>query len=257
MKKKSVKKPVYISFGTQKGGAGKSSFTILTASLLHYKLGYNVAVIDCDYPQYSLADMRTRDLAQVPKSEWLKGVVYNQYTTNNKKMYPIVGAPVTEAMEAAERLEAELSSAYDFIFFDLPGTVNQDGALSLIAQMNYLFCPLKGKSLDTSSTAQFMLTIQESLIKKGIGNIKAIHAFWNSVDAREKTPIYGKFSGFCAKNGISLLETKIPYLVRFGREVSDKDEVFISTILPTSTGLLRGSNVACLVEEILGKIGGE
>ena len=44
-------KPLFIAFSTQKGGAGKSSFTALASSLLHYAHGYNVAVIDCDYPQ--------------------------------------------------------------------------------------------------------------------------------------------------------------------------------------------------------------
>jgi cellulose biosynthesis protein BcsQ len=65
------KKPVYISFATQKGGAGKSSFTILVASIAHYVLKYNVAIIDCDYPQLSIANMRKRELGNIPKNEAL------------------------------------------------------------------------------------------------------------------------------------------------------------------------------------------
>lgn len=55
----------FISFSTQKGGVGKSTFTTLVASLLHYRMGYNVAVMDCDYPQYSLHRMREQDLKTV------------------------------------------------------------------------------------------------------------------------------------------------------------------------------------------------
>ena len=44
-------KTLFIAFSTQKGGAGKSTFTALASSLLHYAHGYNVAVIDCAYPQ--------------------------------------------------------------------------------------------------------------------------------------------------------------------------------------------------------------
>jgi cellulose biosynthesis protein BcsQ len=252
------KEPIYISFGTQKGGAGKSSFTILAASLLHYKLGYNVAVIDCDYPQSSLVDMRERDAVQMKKSVWLQNIsaaVYSQFPTG-KKAYQIVNAPVTKAIAAAEDLIEKSSVNYDFIFFDVPGTVNQEGAITLAAQMDYLFCPLKARSIDTSSTVKFITIVQEEIIKKNIGNLKSVHAFWNSVDAREKTPIYDKFSSFCSKNGIALLETKIPYLVRFGREVSDKEDgVFISTILPPTTSQLRGSNIAYLVDEILEIVG--
>ena len=51
-------KPLYVAFSTQKGGAGKTTLTVLMASYLHYVKGYDVAVIDCDFPQYSIHDMR-------------------------------------------------------------------------------------------------------------------------------------------------------------------------------------------------------
>ena len=42
-------KTLFVAFSTQKGGAGKTTFTVLAASYLHYIKDYNVAVIDCDY----------------------------------------------------------------------------------------------------------------------------------------------------------------------------------------------------------------
>jgi len=46
--------PVNISICNQKGGIGKSTFTVLIASYLHYTLGHDVLVVDCDYPQWSI-----------------------------------------------------------------------------------------------------------------------------------------------------------------------------------------------------------
>lgn len=43
-------KTKFVAFSTQKGGAGKNTLTVLAASYLHYVKGFNVAVIDCDYP---------------------------------------------------------------------------------------------------------------------------------------------------------------------------------------------------------------
>lgn len=43
------KKPIYVAFSTQKGGAGKTTLTVLAASYLHYVKGRNIAVIDCVY----------------------------------------------------------------------------------------------------------------------------------------------------------------------------------------------------------------
>ena len=36
--------PLYVAFSTQKGGVGKTTFTVLAASYLHYLKGYDVAV---------------------------------------------------------------------------------------------------------------------------------------------------------------------------------------------------------------------
>ena len=60
-------KPLYVAFSTQKGGAGKTTLTVLMASYLHYVKGYDVAVIDCDFPQYSIYDMRKRDMGTIMK----------------------------------------------------------------------------------------------------------------------------------------------------------------------------------------------
>ena len=49
-----MKEATYVAISTQKGGAGKTTLTVLVASYLHYVKGYNVAVVDCDFPQYSI-----------------------------------------------------------------------------------------------------------------------------------------------------------------------------------------------------------
>ena len=62
-----------VAFATQKGGIGKTALTVLVAGYLHYRLGYPLAVIDCDFPQYSLYEMRERDSRAVLENEYLQG----------------------------------------------------------------------------------------------------------------------------------------------------------------------------------------
>lgn len=40
------KETLYVAFSTQKGGVGKTTFTVLVASYLYYLKGYSVAVVD-------------------------------------------------------------------------------------------------------------------------------------------------------------------------------------------------------------------
>ena len=44
----------FVALSPQKGGAGKTTLTVLMASYLHYVRGIDVAIIDCDFPQYSI-----------------------------------------------------------------------------------------------------------------------------------------------------------------------------------------------------------
>ena len=44
-----------LSVCNQKGSVGKSTFTVLLASCLHYTIGHDVLVVDCDYQS---SDMR-------------------------------------------------------------------------------------------------------------------------------------------------------------------------------------------------------
>ena len=69
-----------VAFSTQKGGAGKTTLTVLAASYLHYVKGFNVAVIDCDYPQHSIVEMRERDLKLALEDEHYKRLAYEQFT---------------------------------------------------------------------------------------------------------------------------------------------------------------------------------
>lgn len=39
-----MKQPIYVAFSTQKGGAGKTTLTVLAASYLHYVKGAPVKV---------------------------------------------------------------------------------------------------------------------------------------------------------------------------------------------------------------------
>ena len=79
------KETLFIAFSTQKGGAGKTTLTVLVASYLHYVKGMNVAVVDCDYPQHSIAEMRKRDLKTVMEDEHYKLMAYRQLQRIRKK----------------------------------------------------------------------------------------------------------------------------------------------------------------------------
>lgn len=246
------KKPIYVAVSTQKGGVGKTTFTVLAASYLHYRMGYNVAVIDCDYPQYSIVEMRKRDSAQVMKNDFYKKMAYTQFKQIDKKAYPVLNCP---AEEAPEKIQAFLENSpvdYDVVFFDLPGTANSMGVLRTITQMNYLFSPISADRLILESTLSFMSTLNTHLISAGQTQIKGIHLFWNLVDGREKSELYNIYEGIIEEMELQLMKTFVPDTKRFRKELSEEEgkAVFRSTLFPIDKRLVKGSHLEELFAEM-------
>ena len=123
------KETLFIAFSTQKGGAGKTTLTVLVASYLHYVKGMNVAVVDCDYPQHSIAEMRKRDLKTVMEDEHYKLMAYRQLQRIRKKAYPIAESTAEDAVAKADELLEKMPPftgglvgyfSYDYIKYSEP-----------------------------------------------------------------------------------------------------------------------------------------
>ena len=247
------KKNVCVAFSTQKGGAGKTTLTVLIASYLYYVKGYSIAVVDCDYPQYSIVRMRERDIRMATDDEHYKALAYGQFTRLDKKMYPVITSVPDKAAETARAL-AEMDK-YDLIFLDLPGTVNAEGILYTLSKMDYIFCPISADRVVLESSLRFASRINEKLIVSGKSNIKVLHLVWNLVDGREKTELYEVYEQVIAELGLDVLKTFLPDSKRFRRELSAGHRpLFRSTMFPADRALIKGSNLDALAEEIIGII---
>ena len=125
------KEPLFISFSNQKGGVGKSAFTVLMASYFNYVLKKNVAVIDCDSPQHSINEERERESKLVMNDPYYKKLALNQFKSDNRGVYPVVSSNTMDAITTARQLIDSSDTEFDIIFFDLPGTLNTKGVLTL------------------------------------------------------------------------------------------------------------------------------
>ena len=243
------KETLFIAFSTQKGGMGKTTLTVLAASYLHYVKGYNVAVVDCDYPQHSIHEMRKRDVEQVMNDNHYKVMAHNLFKNLNKKAYPVAEGTAVDAIKAAEQLQKE--SELDFIFFDLPGTMNSTGVVKTLASMDYIFAPVSADRVVMESTLQFALSLNDNLIVPQKSNIKGLYLIWNMVDGREKSELYTAYEKVIAELGLQVLKTVIPDSKRFRRELTEAHKpIFRSTLFPVDKSLTKGSNIEELVDEI-------
>nr|WP_315240049.1 ParA family protein [uncultured Flavobacterium sp.] len=245
-------KTVFIAFSSQKGGVGKSTFTTLVASTMHYRLGYNIAVFDADFPQHSLIKMKTRDLGMVMENEALKKLAYKQFTTINKKAYPIMQYKADSVLEVALEFVDTSSVPVDVVFFDLPGTVNTPGILKALAGMHHIFTPITADRVVMESTLIFTQLLQDVIMKKGKTSIESINLFWNQVDGRESTPLYNVYNQLIEQLGLSLMQSQIKNSSRFRKESEvDSKTVFRSTLMPPDERLMKACQLDLFMNEFL------
>ena len=242
-------KTKFVAFSTQKGGAGKTTLTVLAASYLHYVKGFNVAVIDCDYPQHSIVEMRERDLKLALEDEHYKRLAYEQFTRLQKKAYPVVESNTKEALADADYLLPQ--GDFDYVFFDLPGTINNEDLIHSLAGMDYLVAPISADRVVMESTLNYAVVVKEHIMGREKSRMKGLYMLWNMVDGREKTELYQVYEAVMKELGLPVLKTFLPDTKRFRREQhASRRSVFRSTLFPADRSLIRGSNLDKLVDEM-------
>jgi len=194
--------------------------------------------------------MRERGVEQVKNNLFYKKQAYLQFKNLQKKAYRVEESNAADAMTVAERLRQE--NDLDFIFFDLPGTLNTQGIIKTLAMMDYLFIPVSADRVVLESTLQFAMTIHDNLITTGKSNIKKLLLIWNMVDGRERTELYDAYDDAIAELGLQIMKTVIPDTKRFRREMNSTNRAaFRSTLLPVDKSLTKGSNMEELMDEMI------
>jgi cellulose biosynthesis protein BcsQ len=249
--KDSKKQALFIAFATQKGGVGKTTFTVLTASYLHYFKGYNVAVVDCDYPQYSVHAMRERDIEQVKSNEGYKRLAMEQFKSLNKRAYPILKSTTANAIDVVNEFLDETDIPIDLVLFDLPGTVNASGLINTLTQLDHIFIPITADRVVLESSLNFATIINKVAVNNPESKTKSLGIFWNQVDRREKTELYEVYGKGVSSMGLPLMDTRIPDSKRYRKETAKPGKTpFRSTLFPPNKEMERGSNLVELINEV-------
>ncbi len=246
------KKTVLVAFSTQKGGIGKSALTVLMASYFHYVKGYNVGVIDCDYPQYSIHKMRERDKEIVNKVPYYKEKSFSQFRELDKRNYPVDKAPAPEAIDAAKKMIDEyIGDTPDIIFIDLPGTLNSEGIVRTLASLDYIFSPISADRMVLQSTLEFAGMINDRIISTGKSRLRGLYLLWNMVDAREKSELYKVYEKGIGELGLSVMKNFLPDTKRYRHEMTELiAPIFRCTLFPVDKRLVKGSRLDLLADEL-------
>lgn len=250
-----MKDPSFVAFATQKGGAGKTTLTVLMASYLYYVQKKKVLVVDCDYPQNSVKEMRDRDLQITRVNKTFATLVKDRLNELDLDPYPIL---MCRAEDALPKVKALMDNGHEFdlVLFDMAGTINHPGVAKTVSLMDYIFVPVTADKIVLESSLAFAIKVRDEILTLPGSSIKGMYMVWNKVDAREKTNLYDKYETVFEEQLLSTLKTRLPDRKRYSHEVDEEDAkaVFRCTLLPPDKKLLRDSGFPELLDELLGII---
>lgn len=132
---------IYIGYANQKGGCGKSTLTHLHAKALAIDYDKKVLIIECDKQkslQNQLELKKESESAFIPPYE-----VFN-----------------TEILNVGD-VAKDMFGKYDFVFIDMPGTLDIDGIIGMLYNADILIIPVKASNYDLDSSLKFIEMAQK------------------------------------------------------------------------------------------------
>ena len=162
-----------ISFFSAKGGTGKTTFNVLLASYIKYRLGKRVMVLDFDFPEFNLSHMRERDLLYLER----EGIPFNE-----EEFYPIerVRKKTARDIRALAKQFELFSAELDYLILDFPGSFSADDPvcqLLLDGHIDLMVIPVELDPMIIASMRSLSHILQE--------NQQRTRLFFNRVCGRE------------------------------------------------------------------------
>ena len=188
-----------ISFATQKGGSGKSTLSVLTATAINNRTNNKVLVIDAD-PQQTISGLHNREKDNGKSYD----MIFFNWRRLDEKDY--------------QKLLSESIQKYDIIIVDVPGTMGGEEIFYSILFSDIVCVPIVPRVFDISSTIDFLKTLPTIAEKrKKTGRTFKVFGIPNKMDNTKETNYIDKINGV---GGVQLFGSGLSNKIRYGRNIS-------------------------------------
>lgn len=225
-----MSKPIYFAIASPKGGVGKTSLTVLAASILHYHRGYDVAVVDCNHPVYTIVRLRQQELEELNHQRLMHLKHRTAYA-----LYPIICTPVRKALRRVEQHCAD--NPPRCILFDLPPLMRTEGTVELLSAMDTAVFPVTGSPMDMEAVRHFIDILGEQILTMGKGNIRELYLLRNMIEAWEREDADERCRTLADETGVLLMQTSLSHS-RLYRPLLSERRRGVCTLFPPHGGKL-------------------
>ena len=234
-----------VSFFSAKGGTGKTTFNLLFASYLRYRLGLRVLFLDFDGPEFNAYFVRQRELERFDGDR--EGLYPIEYVEGERCR---VEPGMTVFAEKLRGLEGEL----DYIVMDFAGSFSAEDAvcqLSLAGAIDLIVIPTELDSITIASSKALSSTFAESSQKSML--------FFNRVHGKESDELYAKLFAWFDENHLYMSHNRVRNSLAMRRDAeSGGDNYMRSSVCFPSRKITRGNpDIISLFDEVIEYVQGK
>lgn len=228
-----------ISFFSAKGGTGKTTFNVLLASYIKYRLCKRVMVLDFDFPEFNLANIRGRDLLYLER----EGIPFKE-----EDFYPIEKVRKKKAKDIcalASQFE-KLSTELDYLILDFSGSFSDEDPvcqLLLDGHIDLMLIPVELAPMIIASMRTLSHILQE--------NHQRTRLFFNRVCGREPKEAYARVREWFAEDGSVISEHYVKQSESMKKEKDATSHIRSTVDFPMAYARKRNPGIVKLFDEVL------
>lgn len=236
-----------VLFFSAKGGTGKTTFNLLFASYLRYRLGLRVLFLDFDGPEFNAYFVRQRELERFDGDR--EGLYPIEYVEGCRERFR--GKPgMTEWASRLRGLEGQL----DYIVLDFAGSFSAEDAvcqLSLAGAIDLIVIPTELDSITIASCKALSRTFAESGQKSML--------FFNRVHGKESEELYAKLFAWFEENHLYMSHNRVRNSLAMKRDAESGGVNYMRSSVCFPAGrIVRGNpDIIKLFDEVIEYVQGE
>ena len=233
----------FVTFFSAKGGTGKTTFNMLFASFLRYKLGKRVLVLDFDGPGFNFYYSRIRELQILQE----QGRAFDE-----KDFFPVEKISAQDEEDLRE-LCADLRSLekdVDIVVMDFRGSFSDGDPIGFFSVENVLDLIVMPVELDGMiiAAAKGLATIfnedgQQTLL------------FFNRVHGKEKPELYQALRDWFSSHGIKVSQNIVKGSVSMKKERDVNGYLRSTTSFPEKEIREKNPGILQLLNEVVDYVG--
>lgn len=251
-----------IALAGSRGGAGKTTLSVVLGTILRETYGKKVCFVDCDFYQHPISVQKQREEAFIERNGELAKEIFEAHGLDVSKRVapPITNMQIEFEKEMMPEAIEEAYPEYDVYIYDFMGSQDNEESYAYLTKMDCIILPAIADSVNMLSTfhwiegmnAKLMTIDREAHEPPRLNMLFLLFNHFNDLTCDLSLKAW--LEDEAKKANIVTLENTVQHFTGVARDLScaskENKDFFFSVYLQPSNAYMEETNIHQVAEEI-------